>query len=271
MSDTDIHLHYEELDGDGPHIMMLHGMLSSKAQWDLNIAAIQKVARPVLVELLAHGRSAAPEDAEPYDPEYYVGMFEAIRKKLGIETWFICGQSFGASLTLRYALRHPERIIAQVFTNSSSALAGEEYLKTYRSTAEERAQLMEQGGKEGIKELPIFPGRAKRLPIEARDALVRDAELLQPRGLAQTFRYSSPYLSVRAEAANTAVPTLLVHGAAEKRFQPNYEYAVAHIPNLRVVAANAGHAVNIEAADIFNEAITAWIEEHNHDDSKDPI
>ncbi len=268
---SEIHLHYEELPGNGPHIMMLHGMLSSKAQWDLNIEAIQSVARPVLVELLAHGRSAAPDEPEPYDPESYVGTFEAIRQELGIETWFLCGQSFGASLTMRYALRHPERIIAQVFTNSSSALAGEEYLKTYRGTAEQRAQLVEQGGKEGIKELPIFPGRARRIPIEGRDALVRDAELLQPKGLAQTFRYSSPFLSVRAEAANTAVPTLLVCGAAEKRFQPNYEFAVANIPNLKVVEADAGHAVNIEAADVFNEAVTAWIKEHSHDGSQDPI
>lgn len=271
MNDDDIHLHYEELKGNGPHILMLHGMLSSKAQWDLNIEAIQKVARPVLVELLAHGRSRAPEGREPYEPEYYVRTFEAIRKKLGIETWFICGQSFGASLTLRYALRYPERIIAQVFTNSSSALAGEEYLATYRETAEERAQLMEQGGHEGIRALPIFPGRARRIPEAARDALVRDAEMLQPKGLAQTFRYSSPYLSVREEVANTAVPTLLVHGAAEKRFQSNFEYAVAHIPNLKVVAANAGHAVNIEAADIFNDAVTAWIKEHHYDGSKDTI
>lgn len=262
---TDTQLHYEELDGNGPHIMMLHGMLSSKAQWDLNIEAIQKVARPVLVELLAHGRSPAPEGREAYDPEYYVHMFEAIREELGLETWFLCGQSFGASLTLRYALRHPERIVAQIFTNSSSALAGEEYLKTYRSTAEQRALLMEQGGMAGIKELPIFPGRARRLPIAARDALVRDAELLQPKGLAQTFRYSSPYLSVRDEVANTTVPTLLVCGAAEKRFRPNYDYAVANIPDLKVVEAEAGHAVNIEAADTFNDAVTAWIKEHDHD------
>ena len=262
---THTQLHYEELDGNGPHIMMLHGMLSSKAQWDLNIEAIQKVARPVLVELLAHGRSPAPEGREAYDPENYVHMFEAIREELGLETWFLCGQSFGASLTLRYALRHPERIVAQIFTNSSSALAGEEYLKTYRSTAEQRAQLMEQGGMAGIRELPIFPGRARRLPIAARDALVRDAELLQPKGLAQTFRYSSPYLSVRDEVANTTVPTLLVCGAAEKRFRPNYDYAVANIPDLKVVEAEAGHAVNIEAADTFNDAVTAWIKEHDHD------
>jgi 2-succinyl-6-hydroxy-2,4-cyclohexadiene-1-carboxylate synthase len=262
MSDQDIHLHYDVHEGNGPYILMLHGMLSSRAQWDLNLDAIQKVARPVTVELLAHGRSAAPEEAEHYHPEAYVRTFEAIRQKLEVERWFICGQSFGASLTLRYALRHPERIMAQVFTNSSSALAGGDAIAVYRETSEARAQAMEQGGHDGIRELPIYPGKARRLPEAAREALVKDAELLQPRGLAQSFRHSSPYLSVRDEVANTAVPTLLVCGAAEKRFQSNYEYAVANIPGLKVVEADAGHAVNIEAADIFNDAVTAWIKQH---------
>ena len=263
MSDPEIHLHYEVHEGDGPYIMMLHGMLSSRAQWELNLAALQKVARPVLVELLAHGRSGSPEEAEHYHPEAYVRTFEAIREKLGVERWFICGQSFGAGLTLRYALRHPDRIMAQVFTNSSSALIGNEALNNYRGTVEERAQAMERNGVEGIKQLPIYPGRAKRLPEAARDALVRDAELLQPRGLAQSFRYSSPHLSVRDEVQNTTVPTLLVCGAAEKRFESNYEYALANIPNLEVVEVDAGHAVNIEAAEIFNDAVTAWIEQHS--------
>ena len=262
MSDQDIHLHYEVHEGNGPYIMMLHGMLSSRAQWSLNVPALQKVARPILVELLAHGRSAAPEEPEHYHPEAYVRTFEAIREKLGIERWLICGQSLGASLTLRYALRHPDRILAQVFTNSSSALAGEDTLATYRATSEQRAQAMEQGGHEGIRELPIYPGKARRLPEEARLALVKDADLLQPKGLAQSFRYSSPYLSVREEVANTSVPTLLVCGAAEKRFQSNYAFAVANIPNLKVVEADAGHAVNIEAANIFNDAVTSWIKQH---------
>ncbi len=263
MNDQDIHLHYDVHEGNGPYILMLHGMLSSRAQWSLNVPALQKVARPVLVELLAHGRSAAPEAPEHYHPDAYVRTFEAIRRKLGIERWFICGQSFGASLTLRYALRHPDRILAQVFTNSSSALAGADTLAAYRATSEQRAQAMEQGGHEGIRALPIYPGKARRLPEEARKALVKDAELLQPKGLAQSFRHSSPYLSVRDEVSNTTVPTLLVRGAAEKRFQSNYEFAVANIPGLKVVEAEAGHAVNIEAADIFNGAVTAWIKQHS--------
>ena len=70
---------------------------------------------------------------------------------------------------------------------------------------------------------------------------------------------------MREEAANTTVPTLLVCGVAEKRFQPNFKFAVANIPGLKVVEVDAGHAVNIEAADIFNEAVVHWIREHSLD------
>lgn len=256
-------LHYEVRDGDGPYLMMLHGMLSSKAQWLLNLEALSEFCRPVLVELLAHGRSASPEDAAHYHPDAYVRAFEAIREALGAERWFICGQSFGASLTLRYALAHPERVIAQVFTNSSSALADTETVAMYRENSENRAQGVEQGGHEFIAEMPIFPAKARRLPDEARDALVADAALLNPAGLAMTFRHSSPFVSVREQIHQNIVPTLLVCGERERRFDSNRAHAVAHMPALTYVGAeDAGHAVNIEAAKVFNDALAAWIERH---------
>ncbi len=262
MSGPDINLHYEVHQGNGPHILMLHGVLSSREQWSLNVPALQKVSRPVLVELLAHGRSAAPEEPEHYHPDAYVRAFEAIREKLGVERWFICGQSFGAGLTLRYALCHPERVLAQVFTNSYSALADQETMAMYRNNSEKRARAVEQGGHAAIAELPIHPGKARRLPVQVRDALIRDAGLLRPKGLARTFRYSAPHLSVRREVRDTSVPTLLICGAYETRFKSNHEYALANIPNLQVIEAAVGHAVNIEAADVFNSAVTAWIGQH---------
>ena len=45
----------------------------------------------------------------------------------------VCGQSLGATLTLRYALDHPERVLAQVFTNSTSALADSDWVAGVRA------------------------------------------------------------------------------------------------------------------------------------------
>jgi 2-succinyl-6-hydroxy-2,4-cyclohexadiene-1-carboxylate synthase len=254
--------HYEVLDGNGPYLMLLHGMLSSKAQWLLNVGALSAHCRPVLVELLGHGRSPSPEDITAYHPDSYVRAFEAIREKLGAERWFVCGQSFGASLTLRYALEHPDRVIAQVFTNSSSALADADTVALYRENAEARASGVEEGGHDFIAEMPIHPSRARRLPAEARDALVRDADLLNPLGLARTFRHSSPFVSVRQRIDGNTVPTLLVVGERERRFDNNRQHAESHMPHLSVVGADAGHAVNIEAADVFNDAVADFFARH---------
>ena len=74
-----------------------------------------------------------------------------------------------------------------------------------------------------------------------------------------TFRHTSPHLTVRDKVAQTRVPSLLVCGAREKRFLPARDFAAATIPDLQVVDAVAGHAVNIQAADVFNKAVGSFV------------
>ena len=61
-------LYYEVHDGDGPHLLLVHGILCSRALWMPNLEALSTVARPVVVELFGHGRSPSPEDADAYTP-----------------------------------------------------------------------------------------------------------------------------------------------------------------------------------------------------------
>src|SRR3954453_2438210 len=91
-------------DGDGPPALLVHGMLSSRAQWLLNLDALRSVCTPVVLELWGHGRSPTPEDPGAYAPEAYGETFDAIRRDLGVDRWFLIGQSLGAALTMRYAL-----------------------------------------------------------------------------------------------------------------------------------------------------------------------
>lgn len=253
-------IHYD-LHGDhGPHMLLLHGMLSSRAQWMANIAALSRRCRLVVAELMAHGRSASPEDAAAYAPEAYVEALDRIRQDLGIERWFICGQSFGAALTLRYALTYPERVLGQVFTNSNSALADADQVDTMRRNAESRIQVVREGGLAAIEEIPVHPRHARRLPEDVHAALVADSQLLDPEGLIMTFRHTSPYLTVRDRVGETRVPSLLVCGDREKRFLPARDFAAQAFPDIEVVDAVAGHAVNIQAADVFNEAVERFVQ-----------
>jgi pimeloyl-ACP methyl ester carboxylesterase len=253
-------LHWEVHEGDGPFLLLVHGILSSRAQWKLNLPALARVTRPVVVELWGHGRSPTPKDASFYHPAAYVAAFETLRQRLGASRWLVCGQSLGATLTLRYALDHPQRLLAQVFTNSTSALADAEWIAGVRADGVAQAGAIERGGRAMLEKFPLHPLHARRLPREVQEALVADAALLDPRGVADTIRYTVPESPVRERVTENRVPTLLVCGERDSRFEAQRRFAERHLPHLEVVAVDAGHAVNIEAADAFDAAVTDFLE-----------
>ena len=251
-------LYYETHGKNGPYLLLVHGFLSSRAHWLLNLDALSAFYRPVVIELLGHARSPSPEDPAPYAPDSYVADFEAIRQTLGAERWLICGQSLGAALTLRYALDHPDRVIAQVFTNSNSGLASTEWAKRVMPVMEAQAQQLECEGRAALDNHPFRPTRSRRLPPRAKQALIADYKLHNPLGIACTARHTIPFSSVRDRVAGTKVPTLLVAGDREEGFREQRRFAEQAIPGISVVSLEAGHAVNIEAASGFNPAVTEF-------------
>ncbi|GAF97596.1 unnamed protein product, partial [marine sediment metagenome] len=203
-------LYYEVHGHDGPFLLLVHGMLSSRAQWMPNLAALSVFCRPVVAELFGHGRSPTPEAPALYAPSHYVAEFERVRLALGAERWFICGQSLGAALTLRYTLDHPDRVIGHVFTNSNSALAEDDWGERVRPAMEAQARRLEAEGRRFLEEHPLNPSRSRRLPAEIRAAFKADCALHTPLGIAHTGLYTVPESSVRSRIAENAVATILI-------------------------------------------------------------
>jgi pimeloyl-ACP methyl ester carboxylesterase len=241
-----------------PWLLLVHGFLSSRAQWRPNLAALGAVAAPVTIELLGHGRSDSPAGDEAYTVGAYLSRFEALRRRLGAERWVVCGQSFGAGLTIRYALEHPERVIGQVFTNSVSGLSPP--MGGESADREARAAALEAGGRPAVEALPFYPRPSRRLPPAFWEDLVADGELIEPAGIARALRATVPGLSVAADLGRIAVPTLLVNGMREAAFQPLRDLAVREIPGLEVVDVPAGgHSVNLDSAAAFDAAVCAFL------------
>ena len=248
-----------DIHGDGrkPYLLMVHGLLSSRAQWKPNVAALSAVCTPVTVELFGHGRSPSPEDPAAYTVAAYVERFDALRARLGADRWFICGQSFGAGLTIRYALTYPDRVIGQVFTNSMSGLSTASRAREPERLA--RADAIARGGVEAMKDLPFHPRPARRLSPELWEDLLADADLLSAAAVAEALRTTSPELSVAADLSRIAVPSLLVNGTRETPFQPLRDLAAREIPGLTVVDLPGGHSVNLDQSEGFNAAVAAFI------------
>ena len=251
-------LYYETHGTQGPYVLLVHGFLSSRAQWLPNLSALSSFCRPVVVELFGHGRSPTPDDPASYTPQHYVDEFESVRSSLSCERWFVCGQSLGAALTLRYAFDHPDRVLAHVFTNSNSALAEQGWSERVRPAMEAQARDLDAQGRIALAKHPLNPARARRLPIDAKNALMEDCNLHDVQGIAYTGLHTVPGSPVRERVGENEAPALLVVGEREERFANHRRFAEENMPHLQGTGLDAGHAVNLEAADEFNDAITRF-------------
>jgi len=239
--------------------LLVHGMLSGRAQWIPNLEALCTCCRPVVVELFGHGRSPSPDDPKSYTPDYYAVEFERIRNELSVEKWFVCGQSLGAALTLNYVLNHPEQVAAHIFTNSRSVLTDE----SMDETMEFVAGLIEEKGREVIDDFPLHPSKNRRLSPEIKSALIEDANLIDINGFSNTCLYTVAGSSLRHLIHKNIVPTLLIAGKFDRQFMPLIDFAKTNFPNLELLVLDGGHAVNLDVPDRFNEAIMEFMGRFN--------
>ena len=246
-------------------MLLGHGVLSNSAQWLLNLEALSGVCRPVTVELYGHGEAPTPTDLKAYEPEAYMGQFEHIRQELGAERWFLCGYSLCAALTVRYALHHPQHVIGHVLTNSSSAFADSAQAREWAAagaktldraataTAAERVRLIERN--------PLHPRYATSLPQPVHAAMLERCQLADPLGVMRTMAITAPKASVRSSLSRNQRPALLVQGVREKAFRDHAQFAARNMPHLQLVEVDAGHGVNMQSADAFNNSLLSFVQE----------
>lgn len=252
---SNTHLFYEVHGDQGPYLLLVHGFLSSRRQWMLNLEFLSRFCRPVVIELYAHGRSPSPPDGGFYRPENYALEFERIRGELGIEQWFVCGQSLGAALSFHYVLAYPQHVQGHIFTNSMSALTEE----SFEERAEFLVDLIDSGGQEAIREIPVHPSKSKRLDPNIKKILEEEAKLIDVKGLSHTALHTLVNASVRSRIGDNRIRTLLIAGRFDRGFAPYMDIVEEIIPHLTVEILDGGHSVNIDAPEAFNHLVEQFM------------
>jgi len=104
---NDINIHYQRI-GQGPDVVMIHGIASNLALW-LNIQrALAEEFRVTTYDLRGHGYSDMPPSG--YNSADMAADLNALLDHLGIERTHLVGHSFGGLVALHYTVLYPNRV-----------------------------------------------------------------------------------------------------------------------------------------------------------------
>ena len=109
---SDLHELYFEESGnpEGKPVVFLHGGPGAGSSPQQRRFFDPARYRIVLFDQRGAGRSTPYASLEENTTWHLVGDIEALRERLGVERWMVFGGSWGSTLALAYAQRHPERV-----------------------------------------------------------------------------------------------------------------------------------------------------------------
>jgi pimeloyl-ACP methyl ester carboxylesterase len=157
-----------ESSGDGPPIVLLHGLSATRrnvVQGSRHL--IKRGYRLVAYDARGHGTSS-PAPSYRYDD--LIADLEAVLARLGIERAALAGSSMGAATAMAFTLAHPERVPALV--QITPAYTG--YARTADGDAgawERMAAELERGGVEAFVDVAQQGGIPERWREVTRQAI----------------------------------------------------------------------------------------------------
>lgn len=113
---SDLHeIYFEEAGNpDGIPVLTVHGGPGGGSSPTMRRFHNPKRYRIILFDQRGCGRSTPHAELHENTTWHLVDDIEALRKHLGIERWQLFGGSWGSTLSLAYAQRHPDRVLAMV-------------------------------------------------------------------------------------------------------------------------------------------------------------
>ena len=238
--------------GQGPTIVLLHGMAGSLRYWEELIPELRKSHRVIAIDLLGFGQSPKPKDVT-YTAETHLASIEETLHSIGIsQPLTLVGHSTGALLALKLANRSPE-LVNRLFLFS---------LPIYKSPAEAKQDIT-RGGK--LRELAYFGPTSRFLctawcktlrPITRHLAplylkglpkrVAQDSLLHTWQSYAQTLDQVVVHQDAKSDLVDIAAPTEVIYGDKESPIIANNFRNLKLSQNIRLQTISGRHNLAID-------------------------
>jgi pimeloyl-ACP methyl ester carboxylesterase len=257
--------------GEGPTILLIHGVAGSSQQWEPAMKLLSRDFTVLAPDLLGHGRSAKPRG--DYSLGAYAAGLRDLTVALGIDSATVVGHSLGGGIALQFAYQFPER--AERLTLVSSGGLGREVHFLLRAATLPGSELVlplisndrvrDAGtavsgllGRLGLRTGPDIAefarGYATLADGDARSAFLHTLRAVIDHGGQRVNATDRLYLA-------EDMPTLIVWGRRDPII-PVAHAGVAHrgMPGSRLeVFDQAGHFPQLDEPDRFADALADFV------------
>lgn len=102
--------------GEGPPLLLLHGLGGEIWMWEKQVAALSQRYRLYIPDLLGYGYSDRPN--VDYTPSLFISTIRQFMDRLGVSRAGLIGNSMGGGIAWAFALAYPERVDTLVLIGS---------------------------------------------------------------------------------------------------------------------------------------------------------
>ena len=187
--------------GDGPPLVLLHGVLSNGASWAPvipRLAARRRVAAP---DMPLHGKTLTPPTFD-MGPQGMAGWVGALMDAMGAPVADLCGLSMGGAVAADFAARHPARVRRLVLVDAANivpladpyqAMLDMVLSKIRLATSADPTELAIDHDSDPIIAGMLVYVKAQGIPLEQ---LAAGLGLLEPMGREGLSRIAAPTLAI---------------------------------------------------------------------------
>ena len=257
---------YYQVAGEGYPLVMAHEFAGDITSWEPQVNYFSRRYRVITYCHRGYPPSEVPNDPEAYSQDLQVEDLYRLLQYLGIEQAHIGGLSMGGTLTVGFAIAHPEMCRSLVI---ASAGAGSDSGDRERLVASWQS-LSESMMTEGMEKFADGYARgAERLQFLRKDPVGwakfhAGLAAHSAQGSSLTFRgvqmKRKTIYQLERELQNIRIPTLVMIGDEDGPCVDPAIFMKRNIPGAGLaVFPQAGHTINLEEPDLYNRTVSDFL------------